>query len=304
MSPPLATPSPALQLDLFDDGREVMLRNDVCRAIEAHDEPTARLARQALQAAYPSEPLLGPFDELIEALAQQVDTVPFDDHPTAAVAIEQLTNHWAPAAERALGAAAAPWLASCWSALAARSAGLPFETARAGQHSAPSWLRAGQWAKAEAAIAGIDSWRRIPLPLGWMLEAECRLGRLDSAWPLLAELGWLAPKRLASQRPALRDPLLVRLLAKFDAAFEPAADDTAHHDLAWFPAWLLIEAPALAPRLAPAQPGKHQPPERTFRLLLELIGLERQGRHAEAVPRRRSLRDLHAPLYAAYMARR
>jgi hypothetical protein len=41
-----------------------------------------------------------------------------------------------------------------------------------------------------------------------------------------------------------------------------------------------------------------------MRLVLELLGLERQGRHAELVQRRRALRDLHAPLYAAYMSTR
>ena len=41
-----------------------------------------------------------------------------------------------------------------------------------------------------------------------------------------------------------------------------------------------------------------------MRLLLELLGLERQGRQREIVQRRKDLRDAHAGLYACYMAAR
>ena len=41
-----------------------------------------------------------------------------------------------------------------------------------------------------------------------------------------------------------------------------------------------------------------------MRLLLELLGLERQGRHRELVERRRALRDTHASLWCAYMRTR
>jgi hypothetical protein len=41
-----------------------------------------------------------------------------------------------------------------------------------------------------------------------------------------------------------------------------------------------------------------------MRLLVELIGLERQGRHHDVVERRRALRDMHGILYGAYMKAR
>ena len=41
-----------------------------------------------------------------------------------------------------------------------------------------------------------------------------------------------------------------------------------------------------------------------MRLLLEILGLERQGRHHEMIERRKALRDIHPSLYAAYMTRR
>jgi len=41
-----------------------------------------------------------------------------------------------------------------------------------------------------------------------------------------------------------------------------------------------------------------------MRVLLELLGLERQGRQRDVIERRKTLRGLHAGLYAAYMASR
>jgi len=56
--------------------------------------------------------------------------------------------------------------------------------------------------------------------------------------------------------------------------------------------------------LGEAQHSLHTAPEQAMRLLLELLGLERQGRHHEMVERRKALRDVHPSLYAAYMTTR
>jgi hypothetical protein len=91
------------------------------------------------------------------------------------------------------------------------------------------------------------------------------------------------------------------LRRKFDGNFE-GAGQTA--DLAWFPAWVLIEKPGLALLLRDAQPSRQTAPERATRLLLQILSLERQGNQHELVERRKALRDLHAGLYAAYMKTR
>ncbi len=175
------------------------------------------------------------------------------------------------------------------------------------------WLRGGHWANAALAVQGIESWRRIPAPLAGMVEARCRLDRLDESWAQLAELAWLAPGRLDALLRRPIDPLLARLRTAFNRSFdgsfggsvEGAADDSsdATH-LSWFPAWVLIHTPALAPHLTLAQPSQHSAAERGMRLLPDLLSLERQGRHNDLMQRRRALHDLHAPLYAAYMATR
>ena len=91
------------------------------------------------------------------------------------------------------------------------------------------------------------------------------------------------------------------LLKKFYASFEGAGDVT---DIAWFPAWVLIEKPALARLLIAAQPSTQTSPERAMRLLLELLSLERQGRHYEVLDYRKKLQGLHASLYSSYMRTR
>jgi hypothetical protein len=117
----------------------------------------------------------------------------------------------------------------------------------------------------------------------------------------LAELAWLAPERLDAVAKAVADPMLQALRLKFEQGFDGDGD---LGDLAWFPAWVLIEKPALAPALTQAQASQHRPPEQAMRLLLVLLGLERQGRQNELIEHRKALRGLHASLYASYLAKR
>ena len=134
-----------------------------------------------------------------------------------------------------------------------------------------------------------------------MLQARLHLLGLQASWPLLAELAWLAPDRLDGVARAVAEPLLQALLLKFAEDFDGAGESG---ELAWFPAWALIEQPALAAALTQAQPSQHSAPEQAMRLLLQLFGLERQGRQRELIEHRKRLRELHGALYTAYMARR
>ncbi|MBU6257731.1 MAG: hypothetical protein KGL18_11135 [Burkholderiales bacterium] len=162
-------------------------------------------------------------------------------------------------------------------------------------------MAACDWPDAIACVDGIESWRRIPAPLGWMVQARQRQYGLASAWPLIAELAWLAPERLQRLAKSLADPLLDRLLEKFYAGFEGEGTSA---DLAWFPAWTLTQEPGLAPLLGAAQRGLCGEAEQCLRLVVELLGLERQGRQREGVERRRRLRDLNPSIFAAFMAQR
>ena len=293
------------QLDLFEHSRDTMLRNDVLEALLRRDTQAADAALQALRGLDPRHPALAALETLILALRGQDDTAPLQQASQALQALGALDGAVAPAARAQLGKAdATTWMLPFWQALAARAARLPYNAQQPEAHAAPLYLRAGDGQAAAAAVQGIASWHRIPAPLGWMAEARCRTQGLDSTWPLLAELAWLAAPRLAAVAGAIADPLLTRLLRRFEDQFDPGADSDPTPLLAWWPAWLLIDQPALLPQLRLAQTGQDSAPERCFRLLAELLGLERQGRHHELVAGRKRLRDQQPALYAAYLRSR
>ena len=284
-----------------------MLRNDLVGALTRHDGVAARQAFATLAASYPDDAMLAPAGVLLAALATPVGgpKAPVDPADLAAGRLH-LQAHLAPAAAAVLGQGGAQaWLAPLWRDLAGRIEPLPWTAARADDHAAPLWLAAGDWAQAARAAGGIASWRRIPAPLAWMVEARFRLDGVDAVWPLLAELAWLAPRRLDRLLHRLADPLLDRLQRRFDDGFDAGVEHRDEHgDLAWFPAWVLTDTPALAPRLAMAEPGQDSAAERGLRLMVNLLGLERQGRQRELVACRKALRDLCPPLFAAYIATR
>ena len=290
-----------MQLDIFEHSREIMLRNDVLDALQRREATAARAAWDTLRREFPQDETVTPLAVLIDALAPPANAA-FVDHASACGARLQLTAQVEPAASRLFGdKAGAAWLGPQWGRIAERAARLPFHTRHSEDHAAVLWLHAGDWPAAAHAVAGIESWRRIPAPLAWMAEARYRIDGLDAVWELLAELAWLSPARLDELRRKLADPLLDKLHKRFDTSFE---GEGRVADLAWFPAWLLIETPGLARLLGQAQASQQDAPERAMRLLLDLLALERQGRHRDLVERRRDLRDLNAALFAAYIKTR
>jgi hypothetical protein len=290
-----------MQLDLFADSRDVMLRNDVLEAVRRLHAADAREAWQRLQDAYPADDTVPVLAVLITAL-EDASTAHFSDHAGLGVARRVLVDEIAPAARRLFGElAAGAWLVPCWRALAQRAAALPFDADDSDHHAAPLWLQAGDWAAAKQAVERIVSWRRIPASLAWMTEAHYRADGLDASWPLLAELAWLAPARCVALVSRLGEPSLDALRRQFDAEFVGTGEPA---DFAWFPAWLLTVKPGLAGRLREAQLSRHLDAERATSMLWQILSLERQGRQHDLVERRKALRDLHGGLYFAYMKTR
>jgi hypothetical protein len=290
-----------MQLDIFNDSRDVMLRNDVLSALQQYDAARARRALQALANEYPDDIALVHFGSIVTALEGR-SMVPFDRHEAALQARQSLSHEVQPAVAHVfLGQTGATWLAPLWAELAGRAAALPFRPDHADAHAAPLFLLAARWAEASDAISHIASWRRIPAPLCWMTEARYRLDGLDAAWPLLVELAWLSPSRFDQLLSRLGDSSIKTLRRVFDTSFDGAGDIG---DLAWFPAWVLTEKAGLAPLFKQAEPSRRNPPERAAKTMLELLSLERQGRHQELLETRRELQALNAALYAAYMKTR
>lgn len=292
------------QLDLFADSRDVMLRNDVADALLRRDTSAARAAWQQLVAEFAEEPQAGALQCLVEQL-ERGDPGPIISAAAACSAADDIDRHIVPAAAAVLGDSGSAWVQPLWRALAQACAAVPFEPQQAQGHAAALWLRAECWREAADAVAGIPSWRRIPAALTWMAQARHRLLGLDAAWPLLAELAWLAPARFAALRPLLADPVLDRLCRRFAAGFDGGFDGGGGDaDWTWFPAWAVIDQPALVRPLGEAQTQRGHAPERALALVRELIGYEHQGRQRDLIAGRKELRDLNDALFAAYMATR
>ncbi len=252
-----------MQLDIFDDSRDVMLRNDVVSALEHYDASTSRTALSVLAGDYPDDAHLADLEVLVRTLAER-QSLPFPDHHAAAQTRDRLTSDVWPSlfGERR----AAIWFGALWAELAHRAGALPFRADAADTHAAALFLLAGRWSEASDAVLRIESWRRIPAPLMWMAEARYRLGWLDGAepvWPLLAELAWLSPERFDALLKRLDDPSLVMLCKAFDASFDGKGDLA---DLVWFPAWVLTEKPGLATLLRQCEPSRAGAPERALKL--------------------------------------
>ena len=289
------------QLDIFADSRDVMLRNDVLAPLERRDAVAARTALERLASEYPDDGALSAMSVLVCELEDGSDA-PLADHAAVAAARRHLEKEVVPAARRVLPVQANHvWLAPCWRALARRAGSLPFLAAEAGNHAAPLWLLAGDWAAARDAVEGIESWWRVPAPLAWMTESRYRTGGLDAAWPLLAELAWLAPARFTALLSVLGDASLEALRRRFDAEFPGTGEID---DYAWFPAWLLLVKPALASPLREARVQRDQAASRAMALLGEILRREHEGGQHELVGLRQTLSHLHAGLFGMYMATR
>ena len=288
-----------MQLDLFMHGRNVMLQNDVVAALRERDAIAGRRALSEFRAEYPEQEILTSLTTLLNTLEAPAQR--FADHHSVAGTLHTMDTEVVAAANRVFGTKeAGAWLAPVWLSLATAVAGLPFNVKKPNTHAAFLLLQSGDWAAAEAAVAAIPSWRRIPAPLAWMAQARFYQGGLEPAWCLLLELAWIDAHAFSLLARQLTVPSLHRLLHDFDVALE----EDAELDRAWFPAWLLIAKPAMALVMRETQPCSNHAPEQVARLITELLILEKQGRHADLVAQRKRLRDLHAGLYAFYMSSR
>src|SRR5260221_3097675 len=107
----------AVQLDLFADSRDVMLRNDVLEALQRRHAADARQAWERLTDGYPADDTVPALAVLLTAL-EDASTAPFVDHAALAAARRVLADEVAPAARRLFGEqAAGAWLVPCWRAL-------------------------------------------------------------------------------------------------------------------------------------------------------------------------------------------
>ena len=287
-----------MQLDIFEHNREVLLKNAVLAALEQRDATGARCSLGLLVHEYPDCVDLHNLESLIKVLETPVSSI--QSHQELNIALQYFTDTIAPASLRILGDVdGRKWMEPVWKNLALCASALPFDSKHGLAHSAPIYLRVADWQAAVAAVQSIESWRRKPVPLSWMLQANLALTGLQANLGLLAELAWMSPRRLAQLAGESQDALLRKLASQFETGF---AGFEQEDDWAWFPAWLLTERPHLSAMLTLAQASSNTPAEQAMRCLITLLGLERQGgRHPEIVQERKHLKGLNEALFLAYI---
>ena len=161
-------------------------------------------------------------------------------------------------------------------------------------------VRCDEPAAAEEAAQAIPRANQTPDALHCV--ARYRQRGLPAARSSLFTLAWLEPQRLASTLVELGDALLDRDWQTFERACEWESVDEAQLP-AWFPAWYLLEHPAVGKELNGVE-FPDSPPANAARLLLHILELERHGDWRRLRLQRMQLRGLNPELFSLYMARR
>jgi len=256
-----------MQLDLFLDGRETILVNDLVAALLAGRLEGARDALSRLREETPAHPDLVPFDRLVRSLREKPPAPPSRGEPGPV--IERLTL-LVPAANRLLGLGAAPFLLPWWQALAQTNTVL-------------------------------DPSEAAPLLRHWMGSARWHVGDEREAVRLWLPLCWLEPESFARQAPALPSRIVREAWAAFDAEPDPGdGGDANRPDVPWFPAWLALRHRWVAPVFRPDEVPDTGAPLQALRLLPGLLVLESQRFGDELVRQRRALRDISPRFFQMY----
>jgi hypothetical protein len=288
------------QLDLFADSRGTELANAVIAALAARDAAAAAAAVADLRRHDPGNAHLPGLTSLAEAVSGW--RTPPADRDAIVGCVERLDAEIAPTARRELGAGAEAFATTFFRELADVALALPYLPTHPAASRAFLCLRCGDWAGAEQAALAMPQASTTPDALLWLAIARYRQHGLAAARRALFALAWHAPHRFDAARAELHDELLDRDWRRFVAACE--WNEIRDGELpAWFPAWYLIEYPAVAADLdyfdAPSSGAAE-----TARLLNHIFGLETRGDWRQLARERDKLRRRNADLFALYMARR
>lgn len=290
----------APQMDLFFDNPVVALVNGLAHALAAQDAAEAARQLERLYATEPNHPDLPAFDRLLAALSHCGS--PIDDCPGE---LDFLTEI-APEAWRLLGARARDLLVPLWRHLAEALRSVPYSPDAPMLHASHAWSEAQAWDEVRTSVLREPSWyRHVPLALR-LIESGMRRRRRAEALSGWFQLCWQVAQRVPEALEALRFPELHDLWQRFE---EEGADADSKGELfdaargraaltaADFPAWLMLDEPALA-RLLPAElPTGVTEGEENYRLVHRWIGAREARRRADEMALRKALKERQPALF-------
>jgi hypothetical protein len=254
-----------VQLDLFLDGRQNILVNDLVTALLEGRVTGARTGLDRLRQENPDHPDLAAFERLVRSMAEG-PPLPSRGHGPL---IERLAA-LVPAANRLLGAGARAFLLPWWQALAQVNT-MPGPTEPA------------------------------PVVRYWAGSARWHVGDEKEAVRLWLPLCWLEPESFAQQAPTLPSPIVQEAWESFDMEPDPGdGGDARVRDVPWFPAWLALRHRWVAHVFRPGEVPDSSAALRALRLLPGLLVLESRGYGDELIRQRRTLRDIGPRFFRMY----
>ena len=279
------------QLDLFIDTKESAAASDVATALLARDAKAAEQRLRELEAINPQHWALPDATTLLDA----VKAAP----PQPADAVERLAlleQRWLRAASAILQAQAREFMVPLWRELGRALEGVPFDASNPHRHAAWAYRNGLDWANVRRVVRDAGSHPNEPQLVGWLAEAERRLGHAQTARRHWFAICWREPayfERLV-EAPSFPDPALRHAWEDMlDANVEPPLSTP------WLPAWTALPAPALA--LGMPRCKGESPPERAFDTLLALLA---GGSDRDEMANRKALQALHPGLLMRYLETR
>jgi len=278
-------PADQPQLDLFTDAPGTASYNGIVQALENRDAPESRRLLERLYDTVPDHPRLGALERLTEAL-EDLDR-PVRD---AAGELARLEETLTPLADEVLGTTSRHLLIPLWRRLSEALAGRGFDGARPCLHSSYTASRALDWNVALEAIEREAAWPQEPLLLERHAAACEARHEHTRALPDWFALCWHFPER-AGALDASANPMLT-------GQWEAFQDHETALPVSAFPAWLLVQRPALAGVL-PA-PGADCPGSYATLYQLQRRGMA-QAPDKDTLDLRARLKQQDPLLFAAYM---
>jgi hypothetical protein len=273
------------QLDLFTDSPGTALQNGVLLALEERHVAGARRGLGRLYDVAPDHPRLGALERLTEAL-EAVDR-PVED---VAAELTRLEEKLTPLADELLGTGSRNLLIPLWRRLSAALQESAFDPARPRLHLSYSAARSLDWDIVQQAVEREPGWRRHPVLLERFAVAAERRHELNRALPAWFTLCWRFPDRAAAIGGSAN-----RMLSDGWSAFQDR--DVALPPPA-FPAWLLVQRPALTKSL----PEPDDCPDSYATLYRLQRRHDGQPPDQDVLALRARLREQDPLLFDAYMA--
>ena len=277
------------QPDLFLDGTQAYVQNQLIDAITAGDAATAGEKLRQLASLDAEHWAIDHAVALIDAL----QAAPLDRPEDARQRLDAIENRWLPAASSLLRAGARDFLSPLWRDVGRALEGIPFVSDDAKGHASWAYLNGLDWSGVKRTVLEVPNWESEPLLVTWLALARWRLGEYREAMRSWFALCWHFQAHFAECIESSTFPN-----SSLHRDWEDAKDQDLEPPITppWFPAWLLIRHPGIARTMGPC--GGTSGPERAFD---HLVALRRGMSDREDLDHRRALHDLHPDLLGHYL---